>query len=272
MRYRWIFTYLFGANPIAEANYFKSGAGPKHPIRSIRQSSYGFGNKSFSGNYTNVASYAKTIIDGIKNNQLIAEQEFHDSVRLKGSDNLANLAINGVEYLELRMLDLDPSSSVGIRSNTLRFIRLVASYLIMAPGMRQDEVNRVIARANQINEEVATEEPTAICKYQANARAFLQSLEMYANKIQLGPEYQEELADLQDRVENPRSTPSTKLMEHVENDSLTPYVLRRARHYQQSALQSLKQFKGFETQEKLSAQDLAQTLFNGTWEPDKQNS
>lgn len=240
MRYRWIFTYLFGASPIAEANYFKSGGGPKHPIRSIRQSSYGFGNKSFSGNYTNVASYAKTIIDGIKNNQLIAEQEFHDSVRLKGSGNLANLATNGVEYLELRMIDLDPSSSVGIRSNTLRFIRLVASYLIMAPGIRQ--------------------------------RAFLQSLEMYANKIQLGPEYQEELADLQDRVENPRSTPSAKLMEHVENDSLTPYAVRRARHYQQSALQSLKQFKGFETQEKLSAQDLAQTLFNGTWEPDKQNS
>lgn len=37
LRYRWVITYLFGASPIAEANYFKSGEGPKKPIPDSRE-------------------------------------------------------------------------------------------------------------------------------------------------------------------------------------------------------------------------------------------
>lgn len=65
-----------------------------------------------------------------------------------------------------------------------------------------------------MNEEVSEEHPNDVSKYQANARAFLQSLEMYADRIQLGPEYQEELEDLQDRVENPLTTPSATNNRH----------------------------------------------------------
>ncbi len=133
------------------------------------------------------------------------------------------------------MLDLDPSSSVGIRTNTLRFIRLMASYFIMSPAMNADEVEKVIARSDKMNEEVSEEHPNDVSKYQANARAFLQSLEMYSNKIQLGPEYQEELQDLQDRVENPLTTPSAKLITHLKDGSLEEYAIKRAKRYQQSA-------------------------------------
>lgn len=39
VRYRWLLTYLFGASPIAEQNFFENGATPlKHPVRCIRQS------------------------------------------------------------------------------------------------------------------------------------------------------------------------------------------------------------------------------------------
>jgi glutamate--cysteine ligase len=53
----------------------------------------------------------------------------------------------GVDYIELRMLDLDPTSSVGIRTGTLRFIRLLAGYFIMSPSLKESEAGRVIARA-----------------------------------------------------------------------------------------------------------------------------
>ena len=56
VRYRWFITYLFGASPIAEANYFENGQGPQHPLRSIRQSKYGFGTK-FTGDFTNLDRY-----------------------------------------------------------------------------------------------------------------------------------------------------------------------------------------------------------------------
>ena len=92
---------------------------------------------------------------------------------------------------------------------------------------------------------------------------------MYADRIQLGPEYQEELEDLQDRVENPLTTPSAKLITHLKNGSLEEYAIKRAKRYQQSALQSIRPFKGFENKAKLSANELKQELFKGSWEPDK---
>ncbi|BAP86496.1 glutamate--cysteine ligase [Paucilactobacillus hokkaidonensis JCM 18461] len=266
MRYRWLITYLFGASPIAEANYFENNAGPAAPIRSVRQSSYGFGTK-FTGDYTNVQQYVDRIKQGAKDGTLISDYEFHGAVRFKGDGKLADLAKSGVKYLELRMLDLDPSSSVGVRTNTLRFIRLMSSYFIMTPALHEEEVNKVLLRADQMNEEVATESPDAVCKYQTSARAMLARLERYANQIQLGPEYQEELEDLEDRVENPRTTPSARLTAHIKDGSLSEYALERAKRYQNSALQSINPFHGFESQKKLSANDLKEQLFKGSWEP-----
>lgn len=267
MRYRWLITYLFGASPIAEVNYFEHDEGPANPIRSVRQSSYGFGTK-FVGDYTNVQRYVDRIEQGAKEGTLISDYEFHGAVRFKGSGKLVDLPQSGVKYLELRMLDLDPSSSVGVRTNTLRFIRLMASYFIMTPALHEEEVSRVLARADQMNEEVATESPDDMCKYQTNARAMLASLERYANQIQLGPEYQEELEDLEDRVENPKTTPSARLTAHIKNGSLSEYALKRAKRYQNSALQTIRPFRGFESQEKLSASDLKNQLFKGNWDPD----
>lgn len=267
MRYRWLITYLFGASPIAEANYFKPGKAPDHPVRSIRQSSYGFGTK-FAGDYTDVTSYVNRIEDGARDGVLISDYEFHGAVRLKGNGALTDLPQTGVKYIELRMLDLDPSSSVGIRTNTLRFIRLMASYFIMTPSLNKSEVNQVLSRADKMNEVVSTEQPGTPSQYQTSVRAFLSRLERYSNQIQLGPEYQEELEDLQDRVENPKTTPSARLMTHVKNGSLTEYALKRAKRYQNSALLNMRPFRGFENQSKLSADELTNQLFKGNWDPD----
>ena len=121
MRYRWLITYLFGASPIAEANYFDKEDELPHPIRSIRQSSYGFGTR-FSGCFVDVQKYVKRIEEGLKQGVLIADHDFHSPVRFKGTKDFRDLPKKGVQYLELRMLDLDPSSSVGVRTGTLRFI------------------------------------------------------------------------------------------------------------------------------------------------------
>ena len=191
---------------------------------------------------------------------------FHSPVRFKGTKDFRDLPKKGVQYLELRMLDLDPSSSVGVRTGTLRFIRLLSSYFIMHPALKTDDVDQVLSKADEMNEDVSVELPTDQCKYQNKARAFIKSLERFANQIQLGPEYQEILEDLEDRVENPKTTPSAKLLSYVENNSLEKYALRRAKRYQEAALESIYQFKGFEDDAPMSAEDLKRELFYGNWE------
>lgn len=259
VRYRWLLTYLYGASPIVEANYFEPGKELSHPIRSVRQSKYGFGTK-FTGDFTNLNRYITRIEEGVKAGILTSDYEFHGPVRFKGNADLKKLPEQGIEYLELRMLDLDPSSSVGVRTGTLRFIRLLASYFIMHPALKEDEVESILLNADKMNEVVAGEKPQEVCRYQAKARAILKSLERYANQIQLGPEYSEILEDLEDRVENPMTTPSAKLLNYVKDGSLTEYALRRAKRYQQAAQETIHPFKGFEDGRIYSAAELRQEL------------
>lgn len=106
------------------------------------------------------------------------------------------------------MLDLDPWSMAGIRLNTLYFLRIMASYFIMTPGLDEEAVCETITRANQLNEAVAVERPTEPTKYAPTALAFLERLELFASQLQLGPEYLEALEDMTDRVNRPDLTPS----------------------------------------------------------------
>lgn len=259
VRYRWLLTYLYGASPIAERNYFSQGKEPSHPYRSIRQSSRGFGTK-FTGDFTNLDRYIARIEEGVKAGILTSDYEFHGPVRFKGNADLKKLPEQGIEYLELRMLDLDPSSSVGVRTGTLRFIRLLASYFIMHPPLKENEVEEILTNADKMNEAVASEDPRDVCQYQGKARAIIKSLEHYANQIQLGPEYAEILEDLEDRVENPTTTPSAKLLRYVKDGSLTEYALRRAKRYQQAAQETIHPFKGFEDGRIYTADELRQEL------------
>lgn len=191
---------------------------------------------------------------------------FHDGVRLKGSGKLAEWPQTGIKYLELRMLDLDPGVAVGIKTNTLRFIRLLASYFVMSTPLRKSEVDAVLVRARKINSEVAAERPDQISKYQEEAQAFLERLNLYANRVQLGPEYQEELQMAFEKVANPLLTPSAKMMQHIKAGSLHDYALERAKWYQNAALQALRPYTGFAKKEILTAQDLKTQLFSGNWD------
>ena len=65
---------------------------------------------------------------------------------------------------------------------------------------------------------------------------------------------------LEDRVENPLTTPSAKLLNYVKDGSLTEYALRRAKRYQIAAQESINPFKGFEDGKIYSSDELREAL------------
>lgn len=101
-----------------------------HPIRNVRQGQYG-PEIRFTSDFTNLDRYTTRIEEGTKTRILTPDYELHDPVRFKRNTDLKKLPGHGVKYLELQMLDLDPSSSIGVRTDMLRFIRLLVSYLVM---------------------------------------------------------------------------------------------------------------------------------------------
>ncbi|MBC8743443.1 hypothetical protein H5W18_02085 [Lactobacillus sp. Marseille-P7033] len=75
LRYRFMLTYFFGASPLAERNYFLNNQGPQKLVRSIRQSTYGFGTK-YDGDFSDIEHYQQQILAGIRDKKLLAEHIF----------------------------------------------------------------------------------------------------------------------------------------------------------------------------------------------------
>lgn len=254
LKYRFVLTYLFGASPIAEANYFLHGEGPSKPVRSIRQSKYGFGTK-FDGNFTNVQHYSQRILDGVRSGQLLAEHDFHSPVRLRGTKSVAQLPTQGARYIELRMLDLNPWASVGISSDELDLIRLMAAYFLATTDTNFD-----LQTSNINNEEVALESPLAISNYQDQIQEFLVDLADFAAKIQAGQETYDLLNRLQEIVAHPKLTINGRLVGNIKNDSLRKFAIHQAVKYQERSENAVNVYQGFKPGQKLSTEQLKKIL------------
>ena len=81
---------------------------------------------------TVIKSYAASINDYVKKGALFSAGELYMPVRLKsaGANSLDALIENGVDHIELRMFDLNPSAPLGIDGRDLEFAHLLMIFLI----------------------------------------------------------------------------------------------------------------------------------------------
>ncbi len=160
-RYSWLLMYLFGASPAVSRSFvgdiphrlqeFDADTLYLPWATSLRMSDLGYQNKAQSDlqlcyndletflqrMYTAVTTpwpaYERlgTHQDGewiqLNTNVLQIENEYYSSIRPKRGTNRGErpataLAERGVEYIEVRCLDIDPWSPVGIRAETARFL------------------------------------------------------------------------------------------------------------------------------------------------------
>ncbi|CAH1851941.1 glutamate--cysteine ligase [Convivina intestini] len=223
MAYRWLFTLLFGESPWADQSFYANQEKSlKHLVRSVRNSSYGFGNGVY-GSYQSVDSYIQKIKDDVQQGDLIAEREFYDVVRLKGPENLDDLARTGVQYLELRTFDLDPLNKTGVSALTVKFTRLFFIYLLMNPAVISDQksADQFLLVSRQKNEEVALENPLQVSACQREALALLDDLISFTQVENISADW---LRDLRRRLTDPAQMPAVQLVAQLPADIYTGLV------------------------------------------------
>ncbi|MEJ6400818.1 glutamate--cysteine ligase [Nicoliella lavandulae] len=266
IKYRWLLTYLFGASPVAQANYFDQGKGPNNPIRSIRQSHFGF-ITSFDVDYSDVNRYADRILEALKNGEIAGTAEFHGSVRFRGNNNLELLKQNGARYLELRMFDLDPRVDVAVQNTTLQLVSLLVNYFLFSDVEPfADDAVAELRTADAMNERVALERPDQVCEYQDQARQLIHRLRDFVNYLALGPEYIELLNLINQAIDDPNLTINGFLNHKIKNGTLLDYGLSQANQFQQDALMNPHHFNGFKKNEgHLSAEELKRELNAFKW-------
>ena len=185
-RVGWLVLYLFGASP-ALCKSFSSGLDSKMPVlngktyyepygTSLRMSDLGYSNQnqsriaiSLNGLDEYIHDLSAAIqtpepayeeigvkVDGeyrqLNANQLQIENEFYSPVRPKrvarsGERPTAALRRGGVEYVEIRSLDINMFDPAGINQNTMRFMECLLIYCLLEDSPPLDvgsivEVNR----------------------------------------------------------------------------------------------------------------------------------
>ncbi len=187
-RNSWITTYLFGASPAVCRSFLRGREHQLKEIEehsfyapdatSLRLSGLGYSNEaqtSIQISYNSVHDFVKSLrnailiphpeyqrtgvktVDGYQQlnaNLLQIENEFYSSIRPKrvtpsGQSPSRTLKNRGVQYVEVRSIDLNPFEPIGIHSDCVRFFDLFLLYCLFedSPEMTPEEFS--MTRKNQ---------------------------------------------------------------------------------------------------------------------------
>ncbi|MBP1047933.1 bifunctional glutamate--cysteine ligase GshA/glutathione synthetase GshB [Enterococcus sp. BWM-S5] len=244
LRYRWLITYLFGASPVSEWGYFTEEENrPTEPVRSIRNSSFGYRNREdVKVSYTSLEEYIDDIQTMVENGVLSEEKEFYAPVRLRGGKCMADLPKKGIRYIELRNIDLNPFAPMGIDGDTMQFMHLFMLFLLWTE--EKEQADEWVATGELLNEQIALTHPFAQITLPAEGdRIFSEMMDMVT---ELGIYGQKELlTTYQEQLRTPEMTISGKMWTIIEANSNTELGIVYGKEYQSIAFERPYQLAGF---------------------------
>ncbi len=179
-RYSWLLMYLFGASPALSKGFLRGREHKLDTLSadtlylpfatSLRMSDLGYQNDAQSGltpHENSLDSYVSTLMDAVNRpyppyqalgtkrdgkwiqlstNVLQIENEYYSTIRPKrvirtGERPVQALCRRGVQYIEVRCLDVDPFEPIGISVETGRFMDAFLLFCAMddSPAIEADE-------------------------------------------------------------------------------------------------------------------------------------
>lgn len=138
--YGWIMTALTAASPLLDSSYVEKGRmgyTTFNGMASVRCSEMGYWNYFTPVlKYGSIQAYADSIINYVQDGLLAAPTELYYPIRLKprGLNRLVTLHNEGVDHIELRMIDLNPLEVSGLNLKDLVFAQLLLVWLACTPS------------------------------------------------------------------------------------------------------------------------------------------
>lgn len=159
-KYSWFIVYLTAASPILDDSILECGGKAKDRwskkdlthYASVRCGELGYWNDFIPIlDYTNLDTYIQSIEGYIDRGQLRALSELYYPVRLKpkGENSLEHLREHGINHIELRMLDVNPLSPVGLMKEDVEFIHYFMLYLLNHVNVELTEEEQILAIQNE---------------------------------------------------------------------------------------------------------------------------
>jgi glutamate--cysteine ligase len=243
MRYRWMITYLFGASPMSEKNYFLDESHPQEPVRSIRNSALGYTNHpNVKVSYASMKQYLADIERMIEEGKLSEEKEFYTPLRFRGGKK----ATTGVRYIELRNIDLNPYARLGINPEQVRFLQLFLMYMLWTE--EKEDCDQWVAEGTTRNNKVALEQPSDQTEFHQEGREILEGMKQMLVELDwLDSLYLVEEALTQ--MDHPEQTLAAKLYQEAQLSSQQEVAVALGHQYYKESHERPYQLAGFREME-----------------------
>ncbi|MGM9925631.1 MAG: bifunctional glutamate--cysteine ligase GshA/glutathione synthetase GshB [Bacillus sp. (in: firmicutes)] len=144
LRHHWLLVYVLGAANTIHKTYEQQCVEALNEISdetysnekaiSYRNSLCGYQNKEFLKlNYSSIDKYVDSIASYIDKGVIEDIRELYSQIRLKSKGTLystENLLKNGIEYIEIRTIDINPFVKSGLSVEDMNFIHLFLLYCL----------------------------------------------------------------------------------------------------------------------------------------------
>jgi len=287
-RYSWLLMYLFGASPAVSRSFLQGKPHQLETLdedtlylphaTSLRMTDLGYTNKVQSDLelcYNDVETFVRRMYDAVttpwppyqalgthrngewiqlNTNVLQIENEYYSSIRPKrsverGERPASALAARGVQYVEVRCLDIDPFSPLGISSETSRFLDAFLLFCATEEspffpdnGFCRESHDNFAAVAKQGRKPgLLLSRKDQATRLDSWGKELLDRMTPYAELLDRafgGTQHISALNAQQTKIADPENTPSGALLRLLRNEgiSLHDYTLRSSQAHRDALL------------------------------------
>ncbi len=269
-RFSWLLAYLFGASPTAckcfvegrehDLTELDKSTLYKPYATCLRMGSLGYkseAQESLFVCYNDLETYVECLGEAIKTpfpeyakightkdgkhqqintNLLQLENEFYSTIRPKrnvenGEKPLEALTNRGIEYIEVRALDLDPYSPIGIGREQIHFLDSFLLHCLLAesPDCNKDEFFEVAYNLSLVVNR--GREPKLLLSSEGKQRALKDwSMELIKDikhsacildNVNQSNQYSVAVFKQQEKINNPALTPSGRMLDQMKSENVT---------------------------------------------------
>ena len=265
-RIGWLVLYLFGASPALCKSFAGGKATAMKSLNdetyfepfgtSLRMSDLGYSNQNQSRiniSLNNISEYVRDLanaietpepsyeeigvkVDGkyrqLNSNLLQIENEFYSPVRpkrvaLSGERPTAALVRGGIEYVEIRSLDISVFDPCGINQNTMRFMEALLIYCLLkdSPKLNNDELQELADNQTSTAKFGRDPEfrlsrdgqPVSINEWASEITDGVLAVATELDRHDSNDSYVQAVRLMQKLVDKPESTPSARIVAELQD-------------------------------------------------------
>ncbi|MDF2612328.1 MAG: glutamate/cysteine ligase,/amino acid ligase [Clostridia bacterium] len=263
LRYRWLLIYLTGAAPIIHSSYTKTCTKGLIPIKgdsfsnegaiSYRNGECGYKNHTdLFPDYASVESYVKSIEDFVKENTIQSHKELYTQIRPKAKDNkdlLNSITEDGIQYIEIRSIDINPFEKGGISLDDLDFIHIFMLYLLLKEETNYKEWQQDALFNQKLISKGGMENVCLIKDGEETTKRewALNILDEVKNMSEVLCLDRESLIEkMRQKVLDSKQTYAYQMAERAKEEGYLPAHIRLAKEYRQSAYHNRYKLEGYE--------------------------